>query len=170
MNEHKYINTYIYIDINTYTCIFIHGIFSNIFHPFCILYLLRVARVAQSGMFVWFAKERFPRISGSTGDYRDDAAREIRIEKMVSSTIEMIQAPEPFIRLKNVHKLARIYFIFLPVALIVLWYEFVHDSIRKSKTQKATTALRATLVAQKPTPATQQAKEAPKRSRLITTK
>ena len=134
-------------------------------------YLHRVARITQSGIFTWMTKERVPRIYGSSDNTEEDAAQEIRIEKRISTTIQVAKSPEPKIRLENVYKLPRIYFICLPIAMIVLWYEFVHDSIRKSKIQNATSTLRATVATPEATLALE-ANEPPKVSRRtrITTK
>ena len=127
-------------------------------------YLHRVARVAQSGIFVWMTKERVPRIYGSTDNDEDDVAQEIMIEKRISATIEVAESPEPMIRLENAYKLPRIYFVCLPIAMIVLWYEFVHHSVRRSKIQNATSTLRATVV----TPEANEPPKVPRRTRITT--
>lgn len=74
------------------------------------------------------------RVYGPSDDDQENSPQEIRIEEKISSTIELAQAPEPMIRLKNAYKLFRIYFVCL--TFIVLWNEIIHSSLRKSDVTK----------------------------------
>lgn len=84
-----------------------------------------MARIAQSGIFIWAYKERIRRIYGAVETSDEVASQEI--------VIEIAQAPKPWIQLKNVYKLFRIYFILLSLASTVLWYEAIDYSVWKMK-------------------------------------